>query len=123
MSGVKPWARADEHYIEDGDMDGDITGAWLDCSDVVCAGFHVEWSAFALTAGTLSVEGTNDPTQVAFQTMTISVSHGTFPTVGATAAGAIVLVQNPPRFVRLKYTRTAGGTMDQMNAWTNSRSA
>ena len=123
MSGVQPWARRLDTYLVGADMSDDVLGDWVDCSDVVCAGFHVEWEAVALTAGTLSIEGTNDPTQEKFQEMTISVSHGTWPTVGATAAGAIVLVQNPPRFLRLKYTQSAGGSYDQMDAWVNLRSA
>ena len=110
-------------YIVDASMLADVQGEWLDCDTVVAIAFHVEWSAFAATDGTLSIEGTNDPTQTKFQALTINVSHGTFPTAGATAAGAIVILQNPPRFVRLKYTRTAGGTTGQMNAWVEARYA
>ena len=122
-SNTTPNVRKDDAYIVNGSMAADILGPWMDCADVVCMGFHAEWAAFAATSGTLSIQGTNDPTQVKFQEMTIAVSHGTFPTVAAAAAGAIVLVQNPPHWVRLKYTRVAGGTTAQMQAWAFGRCA
>ena len=122
-SRTSPTQRQDDAYIVNGSMLANILGPWIDCADVVCMGFHAEWAAFAATSGTLSIQGSNDPTQTKFQEMTISVSHGTWPTVGATAAGAIVLIQNPPHWLRLKYTRVAGGTTNQMQAWAFGRCA
>ena len=83
------------------------------------ASFTILWAAFAATAGTLSFEGTDDPTNAAasWVPITVAKSHGTFPAVGAVAAKALVLLSNCPGWVRVKYTRSAGGTADQFQTW------
>jgi hypothetical protein len=94
---------------------------------VGAAGFRVlsttiSWAAFALTNGAFSVVGTDDPAQAAASEvlLTISSTHGTFPTVGATAANAMVVLSNCPGYVKWKYTRAAGGTAGQFNLFTTA---
>ena len=104
-------------------------GPWFDCATCHQIGFTVSWSAVAATAGTLAIEGTDDTSQAVagagganVVTLTVSTSHGTFPTVGTTAANAMVRLENPPHWVRLKYTRSAGGGASQFQAFAHGRS-
>lgn len=98
---------------------------WFDRQKWHLLSWNVWWTAFAATAGTLSLEGTNDPTQILDTTfvpnnpvvpLTITVFHGTWPTVGAIAAAALVNTSEGQAFERLKYTRGAGGTTGQFFA-------
>ena len=80
--------------------------------------FTLNWAAGgAGTAGTLSFEGTDDPTQNVWVPLTIATFHGTFPTVGTGAAKALVVLDNCPGYVRLKYTPTGGGAANQFDGW------
>lgn len=81
------------------------------------ASFTLNWAGAASTAGTLSFEGTDDPTQTVAVPLTLATSHGTFPTVGASAAKALVVIDNCPGWVRLKYTGTGGGAANQFDGW------
>jgi hypothetical protein len=75
------------------------------------------WSAVASTAGALSFEGTDDPTQAGYVPLTVASSHGTWPNVGATASSMMVVLSNCPGYVRLKYTRSAGGGAGQFKVY------
>lgn len=97
----------------------DWATSWI---PVGAAGFRnasltCKWAAGASTAGTLSVEGTDDPTGAVAVPLTIDKSHGTFPTVAATASQALVALSNCPGFIRLKYTRSGGGVASQFDAY------
>lgn len=98
-------------------------GSWVsDPIAVGAAGFRVasltlSWGAVASTAGVLAAEGTDDPTFATWVPLTVSVTHGTWPNVAAVAANAMVVLSNCPGFVRLKYTRSAGGGADQFNVY------
>lgn len=81
------------------------------------ASFTTSWAAAASTAGVLSFEGTDDPSQTAVVPLGISVSQGTFPNVGATASQALVVLTNCPGYVRQRYTRSAGGVADQFKSF------
>lgn len=81
------------------------------------ASFTLAWSEAASTAGTLSFEGTDDPSQAVYAPLTIATKHGTFPAVGATADKALVALSNCPGWVRLVYTRSGGGGANQFNAY------
>lgn len=99
------------------------TTSWTsDWISVRAAGYRgismlIDWAAAALTAGTLSLEGTDHPTQAKFTTLTVTTSHGTFPAVSTSAANATVILENCPAYVRIKYTQSAGGAASQFNAW------
>lgn len=75
------------------------------------------WAAVAATAGVLSLEGTDDPTQTTWVPLTITTYHGTWPNVAATASQALVVLSDCPAFVRIRYTRSAGGGAAQFNAY------
>lgn len=75
------------------------------------------WAAVASTAGVLSLEGTDDPTQTKWIPLTIQTYHGTWPNVGATASQALVVLSDCPSFVRIKYVRSGGGGAGQFNAY------
>lgn len=83
------------------------------------ASFTTAWGAGASTAGALGFEGTDDPDKAAGSVvpLTTAVSHGTFPTVGATAGKALVVLTNCPGYVRQVYTRSAGGVADQFKSF------
>lgn len=83
------------------------------------ASFTLAWTLVAATSGTLAFEGTDDPAKAAANvvTLTIATSHGTYPTVGAAAANALVVLDNCPGYVRVKYTRAAGGGAGQFSGF------
>lgn len=81
------------------------------------ASLTVAWGAVAATAGALSIEGTDDPGGTAAVPLTVATSHGTWPTVGATASAALVVLTNCPGWIRVRYTRTAGGGADQFQTY------
>ena len=81
------------------------------------ASLQVNWTAVAATNGTLSVEGTNDASKTVVTSLTIDKSHGTYPTVGATASSAMVNVSDCPGWIRVKYTRVAGGGAGQFTGF------
>lgn len=79
------------------------------------ASFSLAWAAAASTAGTLAFEGTDDAGQTVVIPLTVATFHGTFPTVGATAGNMLVVLDNCPGWVRLKYTKSGGGAAAQFN--------
>lgn len=101
--------------------------------------FQMSSSNTSTPVGAWTVEETNDP-QAEFETRSadgdstastakaINISAdtsrvtiiGTGLTVGA-ANETEVVVLNPARFVRLKYTRTSGGTTAVLNVWATGR--
>lgn len=123
MSDIRPENAHDPQY--DLARDGSATwqGAWKDCSKSHCVSFTVTWTAVASTAGTLSLQGTDDPAKAATSlvTLTLPTTHGAWPTVAATASTALAIIENPPRFVRVVYTRSAGGGAGQFNTYVSAR--
>jgi hypothetical protein len=96
---------------------GDWNSGWI---PVAAAGyrrasFTLGWAGVAATAGTLAIEGTDDPTQTIAVALTLGTYHGTYPTVGAGAGTLLAVVDNCPGWVRLKYTRSGGGAAAQFN--------
>lgn len=100
-------------YIVDQSLLASFNGPWIDVGDYNTVEFHAEWTAVAATDGTLSIEGTLDKASINPQPLTIGTFHGAWPTVGVTADKTIVIIEKPPRFVRLVYTRVAGGALAQ----------
>jgi len=103
---------------------------WRECSQSHQVSFTIGWAAAASTAGTLSFEGTDDPTQAAglvfapetnVVPLTITTFHGTYPTVSTSAANALVILENPPKYVRVKYTFSAGGAAGQFRVMSSAR--
>lgn len=112
-------------------------GAWIPCNGLKRVSFNVNFAAAGSTAGTLYVEGTDFPVDLSVEDLAkyfpsapaptlfntplnITVSHGTWPTTVAAGGRAEVVVANPPGFVRLGYTFSAGGALAQFNVFRNS---
>lgn len=122
MSGaIRPENDHDSGFLVGQSGLASFSSPWKDTSKSHCVSFTITWSAFAATAGTLSFEGTDDPLQAAPVTLTVPTSHGTYPTVGTSAAGCVVVFENCPRYVRCSYTRSAGGTTGQFNVFVGAR--
>ena len=51
-----------------------------------------------------------------------TAAGGTWPTVSTGAANALVRFENPPRYIRIIYTRTAGGGAAQSSGFAHGRS-
>ena len=81
------------------------------------ASLTIGWAAVLATAGVLSVEGSDDPSFTAWVPLTVAASHGTWPNVAAGASSAMVVLSNCPGYLRLKYTRSAGGAADQFSVY------
>ena len=104
-------------------------GPWVNAEQYKQYGFTISWTAVASTDGTLSFQGTDDPAQAVagaggtnVVTLTVSApAGGTFPTVGAAAANCMVRFENPSHFIRVIYTRVAGGGANQFQAFTHGR--
>lgn len=105
-------------------------GPWVRCDGLHRVSFNAAWGAAAGVTGTLSVEGTDYPfdlpaytsaalpASAAFVvTLNVTVSHGTFPAVTAAAGNCEVIVENPPRWVRLVQTGVAGATARTFNVF------
>lgn len=77
------------------------------------------WSLVASTSGTLSVQGTDDPDlgTDSWVNLTVGTYHGTWPTVGAAKANALVVLDNCPLYVRVKYVKAGGGGANQFQGW------
>ena len=96
---------------------------WVRTRNFHRVSFTIEWTGVAATAGTLSLEGTDvpaddpaaPPAATSIVPLTITTFHGTWPAVAAVAANALVVVANPPGWVRGRYTRSAGGGAGQFN--------
>lgn len=86
----------------------------------------IAWTAFAATAGTITLEGTNDPLSAVsgaagnnvFTLTTASLPlWGTGFTPDANAGRTWVALEGCPNYVRMVYTRSAGGGVDQFSYW------
>jgi hypothetical protein len=105
-------------------------GPWCDCRELKEIGFTISWTAVAATAGTLSFEGTDDPAQAVagaggtnvVALANITAAGGTYPTVGTVAANCMVRFENPPIYIRVIYTRSAGGGAGQFSGFAHGRS-
>lgn len=117
------WRKSDEkQYLTNRSMVGSFDGTAIQCAGASLLVLHIDWAAFAGCAGTLSLEG-RSPFGARWVPIPVtSGSYGAWPNVGATADSAIVVVQNPLKWMRLVYASTGPGTVDQMNAWRELRS-
>ena len=107
-------------------------GPWFDASACKQLSFTISWSAVAATAGTLAFEVTNDSAQavagvggtnvVAVTAALVVAAGGTYPTVSTSAANCHVAFENCSHWVRLVYTRSAGGGAGQFQAFAHGRS-
>ncbi len=132
MSVVVPQNPQDIAYLANKSGLATFSGPWFDASLCKSVSFQLAWSAVAATNGTLSIEGTNDSAEAAADIVTIAVAaagigasvefQGTWPTVGAIAANALVTLRDPPHFVRVSYTRVAGGGANQFQGFAFGRS-
>lgn len=125
MLDFKPTA-----YLTDQSGVNDWDGAWVFCAGRKRVVFHIKWSAFAGTAGTIRLDGAGtyngatpaqasgpDLTADAIDLAPSSGVYGTGLTVGATAGGTIIDIENPTPWLRLGFVQTVPGTVDQFQAW------
>lgn len=107
-----------------------FSGPWVRCDGLHRVSFNAAWGGAAGTTGTLSIEGTDypldkTPDQIAILPaqalfivpLNVTVSHGVFPGVLATAGNCEVIVENPPRWVRLTYTHIGGAVARTFNVF------
>lgn len=129
MSVVVPQNPKDEAYAVNVSGAATWHGPWFDASLCASLTFNVSWSAVAATDGALSIEATNDPAQAAANVVTLLADNtltnvqvnGTL-TVSTTASKALITVTRPSHFVRVSYTRTAGGGANQFQVFVHGRS-
>ena len=130
MATTIPDSYSDPIYLSGVSGLATFYGAWVDCSFLKQIGFTLSWTAVAATAGVLSVEGTDDAAQAvagAGGTNVVAITvatatGGTWPNVSTGAANAMVRFENPPRYIRIIYTRTAGGGAGQFSGFAHGRS-
>lgn len=123
MADIRPQNDHNPWFVQNQSGSSTWQSGWFDCSKSHCVSFTVSWTAVALTAGTLSLQGTDDPTKAATSvvTLTLSTTHGTWPTVSTTASAGLAIIENAPRFVRVVFTSTAGGGANQFNVFVGAR--
>lgn len=123
MAVVLPFNNAWREYVVDQDGSASFTADVMETRKVRILLVNVAWTAIASTAGTLSVQGTEDPANAStsWVTLTASQTNGAQPSAGT--AGAILLAYEfVPTWTRLVYTRSAGGGAAQFDAWCMGRS-
>lgn len=96
-----------------------FNGGWIDCLNFPFVSISIWWTAVPSTAGTLSLQATDDPAQ----TSALDTITDFNTTVDATAGYAAWRVRNPPRYLRVIWTWTAGGAASQFNGVHTRRSA
>jgi hypothetical protein len=101
------------------------TSEWIDTRRYRFLLLLFSWSAAAGTAGTLGLEGTLDPAKAAQNIHDISsivtVYYGTWPTVAASAGACTIPLDKVFPYLRLKYTRAAGGAAGQFSPYAFGR--
>lgn len=86
------------------------------------ASYTLDWTAVASTAGALTFEGTDDPSGAKSAALTVDKQHGSdISAVDANAGTAVVILTNCPGYVRVRWTRSAGGGAAQFNAFVTLR--
>lgn len=101
---------------------GSFQGTWVACFIGELAIWEVWWSAFAGTAGSLALQGTQDQQAVPSASRIITLPaltsgvYGAWPTVGATAGNAVAMIKSPFSRMRLTYTSSGPGTVNQFQA-------
>lgn len=105
----------------------DMYSEWVDLLYYHTSSWNIAWTAVAATAGTISFEGTNDPTYAATSIVTCVPTtirgNGGSLTVPVTAAciECAFDVKDMPRFMRYKNHQTAGGAVGQFSGWLIAR--
>jgi len=121
MAVVLPFNTKWPEYMVDQSGAASFQGNWIEVRKSKAIFMHVAWTAIASTAGTLSLDGSEDPTLTSIVPLTATATHGAQPS-GGTAGQLIIVLENPPSFVRLNYVRSAGGGAAQFDAWAQGRS-
>lgn len=106
-------------------FDGSATwvSRWIELSSPASIiSFLITWTAVAATVGVLTVEVTNDPAQASTSVVTLTTASLTLWGTGfvpdASAGKTWLSLEALPRFVRVKYTRSAGGGAAQFSLFT-----
>ncbi len=129
MAVVVPFNTAWREYLNlpPGTSNGSASfnGAWIDTRKAREALIHFAWTAVAATNSVFTIQGSEDPsvsdTTAVTLTPTVIHGNGAVLTLGATASAAIALVEYIPSFMRIVYTRTAGGGANQLSIWIMGR--
>lgn len=128
MSAVVPVNQVDEGFAIFGAAGANVFNTKaFDCSKSKTASFTISWGAVAATAGTLKFQGTDDPRVISdpgnavWVDLTVTTFHGSWPTVGATASQALVVLESLPHYVRLVDTQSAGGGANQFKVFAFGR--
>lgn len=133
MAVIVPFNNRWEGYVYQQSGATSWAGSWLDYRKVKVMLCNVSWLAGAGITGTtyLALEGTEDsstnPLNVVELTPTTvdgaTVAATTQITVGVAAGKALIVRENPPSFIRLKFVLGSGaGVANQFNAFAHGRS-
>lgn len=96
-------------------FDGDASwvSTWFGTGGYTAISFTVASDNVASTDGTVSFEGTDDPSGTDFVSLVPATIHGDALAVTAADEVRMVVFSNLPAKVRVRYTRVAGGGTDQ----------
>ncbi len=122
----------DPDYITNGDMSADIVGPWINTCGFENVIFQASWGTVASTSGSFSIEGTCDPSKSSVVSLpswgptlnifTSSPSAGTLLIASGVDCPVSMIdgilglypASPLPEFIRLRYTRSAGGAANQL---------
>jgi hypothetical protein len=109
-------------YLAGQDGSATFNGAWIDTKGFSLLSFNIAWTAVAATSGTLSFDATNDPAKAStsiISSVTVSTIEGNSGALTVSTSAGVVGVNFSRlfRFMRLTYTRSAGGGASQFNAF------
>lgn len=143
MSQVKPVAMSHVDFLPPTTGASSWVTPWFDATYMHTVSMTCAWLAGSgTTAGTLSMEATDDVAQsslvfdprIVFAQadltfaagthvvpLTITTTHGTYPATANAAGNCIVILENPPRFVRMKWTQSSAGVASQFTVYLSAR--
>jgi hypothetical protein len=110
---------------------------WVDTNGAVSANVHLSWAGTSSPEAVFTMEWSNDPLagkeaalggtpaagSAKLVDVTAAIPAGNILGTGLTATGGatgstIIGVENPPRYLRIKYTRASGGSASAfLNGW------
>jgi hypothetical protein len=129
MAVVQPFNSQWRDYlnIAPGSTNGSASfnAAWIDARKAREMFVHFAWTAVASTNAVFTIQGSEDPSllDATAVTLTPTVIHGNAAslTLGATASAAIAMIEYIPSYMRVVYTRTAGGGANQLSVYLMGR--
>lgn len=110
--------------LTDGDMGASITTDPIELTRSQLASLQAVWDGTGTPVGTLTLEASanyGEPAGSNWDDVS-SLSVPALPAVSGAGQASIGLVNIPFLWVRLKYTRTSGGTGAKLNVWAHQKS-